>query len=161
MAFHQSYIKDLPGVEGTEEEHNEFAHLNKVVDDIGTNGDAESDVEEDSEMLSGSEAGAPKRISVFDVRKRIRDMGTRGEDLLGGEELQDAEDFVDNFMPSSDGLLPAEYANITQMEFPRKRGNKIQKEDLDIVSRPWITNVGPVAHYFLAASASWNCRAHG
>jgi hypothetical protein len=131
MAFHQSYIKDLPGVEGTEEEHNEFAHLNKVVDDIGTDGDAESDAEEDSEMLSGSETG-PKRISVFDVRKRIRDMGARGEDLLGGEELQDAEEFVDNFMPSSDGLLPAEYPNVT--EFPRQRGNKIQKEDLDIVS---------------------------
>jgi hypothetical protein len=160
MAFHQSYIKDLPGIEGTEEDHDEFAHLNKVADDPGTDGDAESDAASDSEMLSGSEADA-KRISVFDVRKRIQDMSARGENLLNEEELQDAEDFVDNFMPSSDGLLPAEYANITEMAFPRQRVSKIQKEDLDIVSWALSAIVDLVAHRFSAPSTSRNCWRHG
>ena len=134
IAFHQSYIKDLPGVEGTEEDYDEFAHLNKVADDPGTDGDAESDMASDSEMLSGSESGGAKATSAFDFRKQLREMASQGKDLLGEEELQDAEDFVNSFMPSSDGLLPAEYANITEMQLPRHKVNKVQRNELDVVS---------------------------
>lgn len=133
LAFHQSYIKDLPGVEGTEEDHNEFSHLNKVTEDVGTDEDAESDEASDSEMLSGSECGI-KRVSKYDVHQRIREMVSRGEDLIG-DDLQDPDEFVNNFMPSSDGMLPAEYENISHVPLMGRRITKIQRDGSEIVSR--------------------------
>jgi len=128
-------MNGLPGTEGADLEDDEFKHLNNPVDDVEADADLESD-NGDEEMESGSEAGGQdsRTISTNEVLRRIQEKADNGEDLVDDTELIDADDYVGQFMPSSDAPLAGDYDNIRAIS-PRKRpGTKIIRREVDVVS---------------------------
>ncbi|PVF95558.1 hypothetical protein CPB86DRAFT_763810 [Serendipita vermifera] len=131
--FFEAYQRDLPGASGDREEHDEFAHLNQIVDEVDADADAESDAHSDSEMEEHSEEEVLGQTYTHgDLRREIQERRDRGDDLIYADDLQDAEDFVNQHMASSDAPMPGDYDHIEEVPVVKRRGTQSQSKDLNL-----------------------------
>jgi hypothetical protein len=104
------------------------------VDEVDADADAESDAHSDSEMEEHSDEEGPSRTYTHDdLRREIQEKRDRGEDLIYAEDLQDAEDFFNHHMPSSDAPMPGDYDHIEEVPVVKRRGVHGQGKDPNVV----------------------------
>lgn len=122
--FVDVYNKGLPGEDGRpDDEDNEFAHLNKMQDDVEGDADTELDEAMESEEEDGWES--QKRFTHADLQREVRDKLEKGENLVDDEELMDADVYVQQHMPSSDAFLDGDYDNVSQVPLVRRPVAKV------------------------------------
>lgn len=121
------YKKGLPGEEsaGQDDEDNEFAYLNKVEDDV--EGDADAEAEPDEEMESDNEDEWENRkvVTHAEIQRQLREKLENGENLVDEDDMMDADAYVQQHMPSSDGFLDGDYDNISQVPLMRRPVAKV------------------------------------